>query len=835
MLLYYKAQLYCICILLIMLSMCVGGIKERNKENGLFNKLLIFALINMCFDIASNYTVNHLHMVLPIVNRVVHICFFISMTTLFLLVYKYLEIIIEKELDAKLVYKKWTYIPYGLVCVLTLILPIYYMEEPSGNWSYGPGPNAVYVCVGIYVVLIIRLLIKYNKKISKKNKNAIIIALSCELIAAVFQMIVPAALTSSLGVILLCLCTYSTIANPDAVLVRLLKEQTERADAANRAKSDFLAKMSHEIRTPINAVLGMNEMIIRESSEQDIKKYAADIKGSAHNLLGIINEILDSSKIESGKMVLSQARYDMASLLYDIQNMFDIKAKEKGLELDFKVDRFIPCEYYGDDLRIKQVLINILNNAIKYTPNGSVTVTLKGRREGDNEILTFSIKDTGVGIKEEDVEKLFAKYTRIEDRQNRYVEGTGLGINIVIQLLKLMGSQLKVNSVYGEGSEFYFDIVQKIENEEAIGDFRDKALNVYEEDEFVSEYIAPNAKVLVVDDNAMNLKVFRNFIKHTQIQLTEASSGLECLELVKENDFDVIFLDHMMPDMDGIETLHTMRNRRMCDDIPVIVLTANAVKGAKAHYLREGFSDFLSKPILPEKLDKILLEYIPKDLLIISENDLGSSKKENKEESREITLEVAEFDFEYALKILGSEELLMDTLKDFYNMLQTLPNKLDDLFDNISNEEGLKNYRIEVHALKSVAATVGAILLSKLARIIESAATNNEEDKVMILHSILIEEIEKHRERLGDIFEETTIESKELDVNTVNMYLQMMKASLTNKEYNVTDYLLGEISLYEYPEEVGKDIEKLKNYIADLMWEEAVGMINVILNALNKI
>ena len=307
MLLYYKAQLYCICILLIMLSMCVGGIKERNKENGLFNKLLIFALINMCFDIASNYTVNHLHMVLPIVNRVVHICFFISMTTLFLLVYKYLEIIIEKELDAKLVYKKWTYIPYGLVCVLTLFLPIYYMEEPSGNWSYGPGPNAVYVCVGIYVVLIIRLLIKYNKKISKKNKNAIIIALSCELIAAVFQMIVPAALTSSLGVILLCLCTYSTIANPDAVLVRLLKEQTERADAANRAKSDFLAKMSHEIRTPINAVLGMNEMIIREGGEQDIKKYAADIKGSAHNLLGIINEILDSSKIESGKMVLSQA------------------------------------------------------------------------------------------------------------------------------------------------------------------------------------------------------------------------------------------------------------------------------------------------------------------------------------------------------------------------------------------------------------------------------------------------------------------------------------------------------------------------------------------------
>ena len=364
MLLYYKAQLYCISILLVMLFMCVGGIKNKNRENDLFNKLLIFALVNMCFDIASNYTVNHLEEVAPWINRVVHICFFVSMTTLFLLVYMYLTTIIEKEIASKLKFGKLAHLPYVIVCLLTLVLPIYYMEEPTGNWSYGPGPNAVYICVGIYVVMIIRLIIKYSKKISKKNKVAVVIALVCELGAALFQMVVPAALTSSLGVIVLCLCMYSTVANPDAVLVRLLKEETERADAANRAKSDFLAKMSHEIRTPINAVLGMNEMILRESSEYEIKKYAADIKGSANNLLSLINEILDSSKIESGKMELSEARYDMGSLLYDIKNMFELKAKEKRLELKFEVDRTIPLEYFGDDLRIKQIIINLLNNCI---------------------------------------------------------------------------------------------------------------------------------------------------------------------------------------------------------------------------------------------------------------------------------------------------------------------------------------------------------------------------------------------------------------------------------------------------------------------------------------
>ena len=837
MLLHYKAQLYCICILLIMLSMCVGGIKKRNRENRLFNRLLIFALINMFFDIGSNYTVNHLELVSGTVNRIVHICFFISMATLFLIVYKYLEFIIDKELDKALAYKNLTYIPYGILCVLILILPIYYKEESTGNWSYGPGPNAVYGCVAIYVVLIVRLIIKYRSKISKKNKTAIIMALSCELVAALFQMLMPAALTSSLGVILLCLCIYTTLANPDAALVKMLKEQTERADAANRAKSDFLAKMSHEIRTPINAVLGMNEMILRESTEHEIKKYAADIKGSANNLMGIINEILDSSKIESGKMELSETRYDMASMLYDLQNMFDIKAKEKDLELRFEVDRFIPLEYYGDDLRIKQILMNLLSNAIKYTPAGRVTVKITGKREGDNEILSFSIKDTGIGIKEEDIEKLFAKYIRIEERQNRYIEGTGLGINIVIQLLKLMDSELKVNSIYGMGTEFYFDIVQKIENDEILGDFRSKVANVNDE-LYVGEYTAPDAKVLVVDDNDMNLKVFRNFIKHTKIQLTEAHSGMECIKLVKENKYNAIFLDHMMPELDGVETFKIIKEQNLCEGTPIIVLTANATKGARRQYLSRGFNDFLSKPILPEKFDNILLRHIPKELIVLTEPGDGVSKEKingkakgnNKEDDSEEKIElpeIEEFDFDYALRILNSEKLVMDTLKDFYGVLKELPDKLDALYQDISTEEGMKNYRIEVHALKSVAATVGALLLSKFARILEIAASNGEESKITSLHSILIEEIEKHIERLGEVFSKESTELKEFDLGTVSMYLQMLKASLSNKDYKVADYLIVELCAYKYSEELDEHILRLKEYVTQLMSEEALETITI--------
>ncbi|MDD6798505.1 MAG: response regulator [Clostridia bacterium] len=399
----------------------------------------------------------------------------------------------------------------------------------------------------------------------------------------------------------------------------LEKAKTE-AENANRAKSRFLAKMSHEIRTPINAVLGMNEMIIRESNEEAIREYAYDVKNSSELLLNIVNEILDSSKIESGMMEIVPVNYKMGSLLNDLYNMINIKIQDKKLKLVFDIDPSIPSEYYGDDSRIRQVLLNLLTNAVKYTDKGTVTMEVRCSADNENAVLHYSVKDTGIGISEENIGKIYDEFQRFDLSRNRSVEGTGLGMNIVQQLLKLMGSELHIKSEYGKGSEFYFDIEQKIVNAEPLGDFRKKFIQSAQKDNIRTEYFAPKAKVLVVDDNAINLKVFTRLIKKTRIQVYEAESGKECLELLRSQPVDMIFLDHMMPEMDGIETLHAIRDNKLCEGIPVIMLTANAIVGDREKYINEGFDDFLSKPIIPDELDKMILKHLPEELVITEGN-----------------------------------------------------------------------------------------------------------------------------------------------------------------------------------------------------------------------
>ncbi|MGN0406659.1 MAG: response regulator [Bacteroides sp.] len=400
----------------------------------------------------------------------------------------------------------------------------------------------------------------------------------------------------------------------------LEKAKTE-AENANRAKSRFLAKMSHEIRTPINAVLGMNEMIIRESNEEAIREYAYDVKNSSELLLNIVNEILDSSKIESGMMEIVPVNYKMGSLLNDLYNMINIKIQDKKLKLVFNIDPSIPSEYYGDDSRIRQVLLNLLTNAVKYTDEGTVTMEVRCSTDNENAVLHYSVKDTGIGISEENIGKIYDEFQRFDLSRNRSVEGTGLGMNIVQQLLKLMGSELHIKSEYGKGSEFYFDIEQKIVNAEPLGDFRKKFIQSAQKDNIRTEYFAPKAKVLVVDDNKINLKVFTRLIKKTQIQVYEAESGKECLELLRSQPVDMIFLDHMMPEMDGIETLHAIRDNKLCEGTPVIMLTANAIVGDREKYINEGFDDFLSKPIIPDELDKMILKHLPEELVITEGNN----------------------------------------------------------------------------------------------------------------------------------------------------------------------------------------------------------------------
>lgn len=398
-----------------------------------------------------------------------------------------------------------------------------------------------------------------------------------------------------------------------------LIELKEEAERANEAKSSFLANMSHEIRTPINAVLGMNEMIIRECESDNIREYALHINNAGKTLLSIINDILDLSKIESGRMEIVETDYDVRLLLTDIENMISMRAEAKNLNFTIDAKGSIPTVLHGDEMRVKQCIVNLLTNAVKYTQKGSVALKLDMTDNGDDTInLYVSVTDTGIGIKEEELNKLFDSFIRLDLTKNRTVEGTGLGLHITKKLVDMMGGNLTVESIYGEGSTFAFVISQRIVNPEGIGDYRSAAKKLMEESlKPVQSFVAPNARILSVDDNKVNLAVVKGLLKKLKVQCDSAQSGAECLIKVQENPYDMILLDHMMPEMDGIETLRRLQKiKGWQNGHPVVIaLTANAVAGAREEYLREGFTDYLSKPIDSSKLEALLQKYLPEEKL----------------------------------------------------------------------------------------------------------------------------------------------------------------------------------------------------------------------------
>ncbi len=394
----------------------------------------------------------------------------------------------------------------------------------------------------------------------------------------------------------------------------ILKLEKSAAESANEAKSAFLAQMSHEIRTPINAILGMNEMVLRESSEESIREYAENIKSSGRTLLSIINSILDFSKIEDGKMEIEEVRYETASMICDLENSIAERAKAKGLSLVIKADENLPRTLLGDDIRIKQVVTNLLTNAVKYTEKGSVTLTVKKLGKEDGRILMFvEVADTGIGIREEDISVLTESFKRVDMNHNRTIEGTGLGLAIVTGLLSKMDSRLEIDSKYQEGSRFSFKLSQKVVDTEPMGDYHNKTHVVTEEKKSEEKLSLPNARTLVVDDNKMNLKVAGKLLSLFGINADMVSSGKEALEVLSEKQYDILFLDHMMPEMDGIEVLHEIKARSLVSEkTAIIALTANAISGVREMYLSEGFDDYLSKPIEPAELESILRKYLVK-------------------------------------------------------------------------------------------------------------------------------------------------------------------------------------------------------------------------------
>lgn len=395
---------------------------------------------------------------------------------------------------------------------------------------------------------------------------------------------------------------------------------------ANQAKSNFLANMSHEIRTPMNAIIGMDEMILRESNNSNVIKYADDIKTAGKTLLSIINDILDLSKIESGKMEIIPVDFNPAAIINETYSLTKNKAEYKGLEYHLDISPEIPQCINGDEIRITQIIFNLINNAIKYTEKGYIKLSVSYSVASSS--LEFSVEDSGMGISDEDREKLFDSFTRLQETANRKIEGTGLGLNIAKQLLSLMGGTINVDSVFGKGSTFSVTIPCPTIDSTPIGNFSDYSGEVTKS-AYKPELYAPSCKMLVVDDNPINLKVFTALLKNTGIKITTAVSGNECIRLLKSGSYDILFLDQMMPGMSGTDTLAAIRKQSLAPNVPIICLTADAIKGAKENYVRLGFTDYMSKPIIYTDLEELLLQYIPEELLI-TDKDVISQKKDTK-------------------------------------------------------------------------------------------------------------------------------------------------------------------------------------------------------------
>lgn len=620
----------------------------------------------------------------------------------------------------------------------------------------------------------------------------------------------------------------ASINNDDLLEKTLQAKKAERmAQSATEAKSNFLANMSHEIRTPINTIMGMDEMILRETSEKVVEEYALDIKTASQNLLSLINDILDITKIESGKMGIVMGEYAFMSLMHDVLNNVTLRAKEKNLEVKLNIASDIPCNMIGDDIRIKQILTNIITNAVKYTQEGYIAISAYCLRTEKGFVdLSFEVSDTGIGIKPEDIKRMFESFERLEVNRNRNIEGAGLGMTITQNLLKMMGSTLNVSSVYGEGSTFSFTIRQEIMDPEPIGDFEQKLKQITANYEYSTSFEAPNAKFLVVDDNAMNRKVFVALLKDSRVQIEEASGGEECLQLIRNNHYDMIFLDHMMPGMDGIETFRAMATLEgnQCLGTPVIALTANAIAGAKERYLTAGFHGFLSKPIVPAQLEKMIRDFLPDHLLEYHEPDAKDEARKNRTKKIELP-DIEGIDWDYALLHFPDSNMVYQTAVDFYESIGYERDHILSYYDGIESGEALEDYRIKVHSVKSMSNTIGAVALGGLAKMCEFAARDGDVDRIKVLTPILLEELDNMQARMAVLSSETEKPLME-DLDNLFAMLEMLKMSIRSHDTEQSDNVMKQIMTFSYDENIQDKINSLNLHIVNLEDEEALEAID---------
>lgn len=620
-----------------------------------------------------------------------------------------------------------------------------------------------------------------------------------------------------------------------------LKQKAEEAETAANSKSAFLANISHEIRTPLNAILGMNELVLRESRQPHIKEYAMYIKNSGKSLLTIISDILDLSKIESGKVYLVNENYSLSSLVEDVERSIQKRIMEKGLELKIYVEPELHENLKGDEVRIKQIIMNLLTNAVKYTEKGEVRLYITGTVVENKQDLTIEVSDTGIGMRSEDMGKLFTNFERLDLKRNRSVEGTGLGLPITKNLLVAMGGDITVSSVYGEGPTFTATVGQEIVNEEQIGDYRKKYKEkLHHEVCYHESFHAEDARILVVDDNEVNLKIVVGLAKNTKLQIDTALSAAEGLKLIRQHSYQLLLIDHMMPEMDGIEMLQHVKTMDggIYKDIPAVAITANALSGAKQTYLDAGFCGYLSKPIDPERFEQIIKDNLPQEYVTECEDGNGDTATEGQETDGTSDPKQAEewsipgIDIAKALSYIGgSRELYISLLQTYLDGSEERIRKLEEC----KNKEDIFNYDITIHGLKGISASIGADSMAVAAAGLEEACKDPQtamtyiqmnHDQAVSRYRELLEQIKKW---LANIETDGKIE-KEAVTNITEMLtiISDLKTAVFEYKEKAACTCLERLYKTEIPEladEMGAKyygiLDKLYQYVSDYDMDKA--------------
>ena len=813
-------------ILFLIINYC--SVKRRKTQtHKLFFRLLILGFINTLFDFAYVYLFVTRGWTIDILDRL----YLITLALLLIYMEGYISVSVRNAGGKIPVHENIWFVLSAIVVMCVAIMRIDYID--IGGWYYtqGVGITILHVYLGLMLAVCIFLVAFNYNMLNRKKIIAIIISVLSQGIVYIIQLFAKKDIITSLGNALMVVSLYVISENPDQLLIERLEFERDRANVANATKSSFIAHISHEIRTPINAILGMNEMIIRESKEEKSRQYAADISQAAQTLYSIINDVLDISRIESGKLDIIPIEYKLDQMLYDTISAYKPRIEAKKIEFIVDVNSTLPNTLYGDDVHIKQVISNLLSNAIKYTHEGFVKLSVNGEFKGDMVELFFEIKDTGIGIKEEDIEKLFIAFERIEESRNRNIEGTGLGMTITNSLLKLMGSRLNVNSVYGEGSIFSFTLTQRIVNQDTVGNFNTFAKQQDAPSEIT--FTAPSVKVLVVDDNSINRRVFRSLLSRTQIMIDEADSGNKCLEMIKEEEYDMIFLDHLMPGMDGIETVEIIKADKTHKNTktPIVMLTANTMGNAAELYKQNGLDAYLPKPIFVRDLEKVIKTYIPSYKLIYPARE-SQDKKLSSENWQEELPSVRGIDWDEAVKHLPSADILFTTVSEFRAAIDSEAALLDDYFANIHEGNNLESFQIKTHALKSASALIGADMLSEGAKELEAAARERDFRIINEKYPYMINYYRTFKDRLAFFDSDETTRKTEIDFPQVLALVEMVRLEINDMNKQNALNAISEIETYKYPPDIQETIESLKKQTEDFDSDAVSRTVDILLTKL---